>query len=114
MWYTEVFTKNHDVIKSAQLVNVFAARVLSYEFFYIPSLLVSPLQIVYERCRGRVLDRMRMSLSEVGSVSTNSEEMSVTESEALHDACRAYGLLLHSSQLRQVPEHEEISNQVYL
>jgi hypothetical protein len=71
-------------------------------------------QIVYEKCRGRVLDRMRMSLSEVGSVSTNSEEMSVTESEALHDACRAYGLLLHSSQLRQVPEHEEISNQVYL
>ena len=54
-----------------------------------------------------------MSLSEVGSVCTNSE-MSVTESEALHDACRAYGLLLHSSQLRQIPEHEEISSQVHI
>ena len=55
---------------------------------------------------------MRMSLSEVGSVTTSSEQ-SAEESEALHDACRAYGLLLHSSQLRQVSEHVEISSQVY-
>ena len=65
---------------------------------------------MYEKCRTRVLDRMKTTLSTVTSVSAGP---SVSEDEALHDACRAYGLLLHSSSLRQVPEHSEISVQVY-
>ena len=54
---------------------------------------------------------MRTTLSSVGSVSVIPGQ-SVSESEGIHDACRAYGLLLHSSQLRDIQEHSEVSAQV--
>ena len=75
-------------------------------------------QSVYEKCRGRILDRMRATLSSVGSVSAGSASAgsssgrTVREAEGLHDACRAYGLLLHSSRARETHEHREISAQV--
>ena len=54
---------------------------------------------------------MKTTLSSVGSVSVIPGQ-SVSESEGIHDACRAYGLLLHSSQLREIQEHSEVSAQV--
>ena len=55
---------------------------------------------------------MRTTLSSVGCISAASTRHSVSEAEGLHDACRAYGLLLHSSQLREIQEHSEVSTQV--
>lgn len=70
-----------------------------------------PYQTIHERCKERVVDRMRSTLTEVTSVSGTSER-SAEEAESLHDASRAYGLLLHSSHLRETQEHSEISRQV--
>ena len=71
---------------------------------------VSAAQRVYSNCRERVLNRMRDTLSQVVGVSA--EPSSAREAENLHDACRAYGLLLHSSRVREIRDYRMASEQV--
>lgn len=74
------------------------------------ALFISAAQRVYNNCRERVLNRMRDTLSQVVGVSA--EPSSVREAENLHDACRAYGLLLHSSRVKETKDYRMASKQV--
>lgn len=86
--------------------------VLSYCELIIKAhaLFISAAQRVYNNCRERVLNRMRDTLSQVVGVSA--EPSSVREAENLHDACRAYGLLLHSSRVKETKDYRMASKQV--
>ena len=55
---------------------------------------------------------MRDTLSRVVGVVPGQVHSAGRDGEALHDACRAYGLLLHSSKLKEAPLHQEASSQV--
>ena len=53
------------------------------------------------KCHERVLNRLRLAKV----VGVSDAPSSVHEAEDLHDACRAYGLLLHSSGGRETKDY---------
>ena len=69
-------------------------------------------QSVYDSCCERVLERMRDTLSSVTAVSVGSK--TVQRREGLHDASRAYGLLLHASRVAETQDYQLASQQVDL
>ena len=73
------------------------------------------MQDIFENCRKHILNEMLKALQRV--VHLEDSRSSGVENEALYDAIRAYGLLLHVTGLsksKEIPEEVKVTIIIYV